>query len=283
MTPIIGSPVMVLGRKVVGSIVVNYPSSATVTISPNVVRQDNPTNTQRIYYVSDFGTYIITATATGGAETSQNVTISSQGQTTTITLLFPIYIIKDGIRQLYPNGDVGERYSFTAAGRRYSSYTALVTPTVQDPLDSAYSDRDYISVTSSNVTGYAAGSIYYSYANSKWYSIKPSIDEFPSDSVYLHFHFRLKGGTGLRGMYLGTYYGSAADSTANFLDAITFSDQTASDSAPVHRYKKLTSASTSASTVGLAMAFALRNNYSNIGGDFYDVWLSNVADDIPNE
>lgn len=278
MTPIItGSPIMIIGSKIFASIVVNYPENATLSISPNVVRQDNPSATQRIYYVPSADTYTITATATGGGESSQIVTITSSGQIATVTLMFPIYIIRQGIRQ-YTYGDPTTRYPFLGTGTSYAGGNTGITPTVEDPLDSQYAEREYISVATYNRTGGAGASRYFCASGTSssptYYSVKSEISAFPSDSVYLHFHIRKKGGTSLRGMGIGTYNG-------NLLDSQTYADQSATDSSPIHVPIKLTSSSTSATTVSIAALYGVRNNNSSpIGADIYDIWFSNVADDI---
>lgn len=279
MTPIItGSPILVSGGAVFASIIVNYPEGATLTIAPNVVRQDNPSSTQRIYYVKEDGTYVITATATGGAETSQSVLITTSGQTATVSLMFPIYIVKQGIRQ-FVYGDSTTRYPFLGTGTSYAGGNTGITPTVKDPLDSQYSGQAYIDVGTTNRTGGAGASRYFSASGTSssptYYSIKPEISAFPSDSVYIHFRIMKKGGTSLRGMGIGTY------ANGSLLDSQTYGDQSSSDSAPVHVPIKLTSSSTSATTVSIAVLYGVRNNNSNpIGVDIYDIWFSNVADDI---
>ena len=74
------------GSKVFGTILVNYPDSSTVSISPAAKYKDITAN-QRVYYVKSAGTY--TVTATDGVNTeSEDVIISYDGQLVTVTLSF---------------------------------------------------------------------------------------------------------------------------------------------------------------------------------------------------
>lgn len=74
------------GSKVFGTILVNYPDSSTLTISP-AARYKDITSNQRVYYVKTAGTYTVTATD-GVTTASEDAVISYDGQIITVSISF---------------------------------------------------------------------------------------------------------------------------------------------------------------------------------------------------
>ena len=139
------------GSKVFGTILVNYPAGATVSISPNAKYKDITTG-QRVYYVKAAGTY--TVTATDGVDTeTDTVTISYDGQISTISLSFQLLLI-DG---MYTNTTVTGAWSPVGLKIENSVWLSSEPTIVSDPSYIVLQNKNLDSGSIVNKAGVYAG------------------------------------------------------------------------------------------------------------------------------
>lgn len=237
------------GSKVFGTILVNYPAGATVSISPNAKYKDITTG-QRVYYVKASGTY--TVTATDGVDTkSEAVVISYDGQIVTVTLSFKAYIVQNGIEQ--------DGVEFAISGRRYNSSTTAASN------QNAYDHKaGYIKARSTINTG--RGSTIF---------LSSSIKSVLGAYSYLNVRCQryCTGGSNEFKLTLGTYYGTATNAVDNFLDAAPELVHT-DDADVVTLQIPITSATTESEDVYFAVAWCCGTS-GTFGIDIYDIYLTN--------
>lgn len=235
------------GSKVFGTILVNYPAGATVSISPNAKYKDITTG-QRVYYVKTAGTY--TVTATDGVDTkSEAVAISYDGQIVTISLSFKVFIVENGVSVV----------DFDVGGKRYNnSTTSSANNTKCTPMTGHMEARG-------TITSGRGGALLSSA------SIKSMLGSYAYLNVKCQRY--CTGGSNEFKLKLGTYYGSDASSTNNFLDAAPELVHT-DDADVVTLQIPITASTTGAEDVYFAVAWCCGTS-GTFGIDIYDIYLTN--------
>ena len=230
-------------------IVVQHPSGATITCtySKRIISLAADTS---LVLVSD-GASSCDVTATSGAQTAVKTVSITSGESYYISLAFETYIVKEGIEQ--------NNVEFTLVGKRYNNST-----TATSDVNTIDHKTGYIQVRARANSGRAAA-LYCST------TIKSLLGSYSYLNVKCQRY--CTGGSNEFKLKLGTYYGTAANSSDNFLDAAQELVHT-DDGSVVTLQIPLTSATTGAEDVYFALAFCCGTS-SGFGADIYDIYLTN--------